>query len=64
VFRDEEIRAGAGITHRSESGFKLDLFGGLNVWRELSTLDAVGTKVSESEADTAPFVALALQFSV
>ena len=64
VFRDEEIRAGLGVTHRSESGFKLDLFGGLNVWRELSTLDADGAKVRESEPDTAPFVALALQLSV
>ncbi|MBM3989848.1 MAG: hypothetical protein FJ298_02460 [Planctomycetes bacterium] len=64
VFRDEEVRAGIGVTHRSDRGFKLDLFGGLNVWRELSTLDSAGVKVNESEADPAPFVALSLQLSI
>jgi hypothetical protein len=64
VFRDEEIRAGGGITRRSASGFKVDLYGGLNLWRELSTLDQDGGKVSEVEADTTPFVALSLQLSV
>jgi hypothetical protein len=64
VFRDEEIRAGAGISRRSSSGFKFDLYGGLNLWRELSTLDQDGGKVSEVEADTTPFVAISLQLSV
>lgn len=64
VFRDEEIRAGVGVSRRGGDGFEVELFGGLNLWRELSTLDRDGVKQSELEVDPAPFVAFSLKLSV
>ncbi len=64
VFRDEEIRAGLGVTRTSDDGFQFELLGGLDLWRELSTLDSNGTKITEVEADPAPFVALSLTLAL
>lgn len=63
VLRDEEIRAGLGVDYRAENGLGFQLLGGLNLWRELSTLDRDGGDVTERELETAPFVALALNLS-
>lgn len=64
VFRDEEIRAGLGVSRRAGDGFEVELFGGVNLWRELSTLDRDGALQSELEVDPAPFVAFSLKLSV
>lgn len=63
VVRDEEIRAGVGVEHRSGNGFSIELMAGLNLWRELSTLDSDGLKISEAEVERTPFVAFALNLS-
>ena len=49
--------------YRAENGLGFQLLGGLNLWRELSTLDRDGADVTERELETAPFVALALNLS-
>lgn len=64
VFRDEEIRAGLGLAHSDASGLTFELFGGVEVWRELSALDENGARTAEVEADGAPFVALKLSLSL
>lgn len=63
VVRDEEIRGGLGLARRGDDGFEFELLGGLELWRELSTLDRDGTHVSEDEIDPTPFVALSLTLS-
>jgi len=64
VFRDEQIRAGVGVERRGDDGFSFEVLAGLNLWRELSTLDSSGVKLVESELDPAPFVALSLGLSL
>ena len=64
VLRDEQIRAGVGLERRGDDGFAFEVLAGVNLWRELSTLDRDGAPVTESELDPAPFVALALSISL
>ncbi len=63
VVRDEEIRAGVGIERREARGLSIELLAGLNLWRELSTLDRGGQLIAEDELEAAPFVALTLNLS-
>lgn len=63
VVRDEEIRAGVGLERRQASGLTFELMAGLNLWRELSTLDRNGQNIAEDELETTPFVALTLSLS-
>ncbi|MBK7874813.1 MAG: hypothetical protein IPJ77_03525 [Planctomycetes bacterium] len=61
AFRDQEIDVGAAIEWRPRAGASLRLDAGLAVWRELEFFDAAGHKLSETEVDPAPYVALALE---
>lgn len=60
VLRDETIRAGLGLERRGED-VTFALFGGVDLWRELSTLADGGAKVAEAEVDTVPFLAVTLR---
>lgn len=63
VFRDEQIRAGVGLARRAHNGLGFQIFGGVDVWRELSSFDRDGTRLAEVEPDSAPFVAIDLSLS-
>lgn len=63
VVRDEEIRAGVGLERRSTDGITFELVTGLNLWRELSTLDRNGQAIAEDELETTGFVALTLSLA-
>lgn len=60
VLRDETIRAGVGLERRGDD-VSFEMFGGFDLWRELSTLADGGADVAEAEVDSAPFVALTLR---
>jgi hypothetical protein len=64
VLRDEQIRVGLGVERRGDDGLGFELVGGLEAWRELSTLDRDGEDVAEIEADPAPFVAFSLTLAL
>lgn len=64
VFRDEEIRATAGIDWRFGESGKLGLEVGQVMWNELTVLDSSGGLVGQSEAEKAPFVGLSLRFGL
>lgn len=62
VLRDQQIDLGLEIAWRPQPDTRLSIEGGMVGWRELQFLDRDGNKVSETEADPAPFASLRLHF--
>jgi hypothetical protein len=60
VLRDQQIDLGLELAWRPRPDTRLSISGGMVGWRELQFLDRDGLKVSETEADPAPFAGLRL----
>ncbi len=64
VVQEEEITAEGGLRWELGRKLRLELTGGIAVWREFQTYDDFGRKLAELETDPAPFAGFVLSVAL